>query len=56
VAALRADPQADIQALRDEIDELIFDLFEIGANSREEIRHFYRTVGRAEVEDQAASE
>lgn len=53
VAALQDDPAADIQPLRDEIDDLIFDLFEIRA-SRDEIRRFYRTVGL--VEDQAASE
>lgn len=53
VAALQADPEADVQQLRDEIDDLIFDLFEIRA-SRDEIRRFYRTVGL--VEDQAASE
>jgi hypothetical protein len=55
VAALKADPAAEIQALRDEIDDLIFDLFDIRA-SREAIRRFYRTVGRASGEDQAASE
>ena len=53
VAALQNDPGADIQPLRDEIDDLIFDLFEI-RTSRDEIRRFYRTVGL--VEDQAASE
>jgi len=53
VAALQADPGADVQQLRDEIDDLIFDLFEIRA-SRDEIRRFHRTVGL--VEDQAASE
>lgn len=47
IAALQADPGADIQARRDAIDERIFDLFEIGA-SRELVRDFYRTVGRAE--------
>lgn len=53
IAALQNDPSAEIQPLRDEIDDLIFDLFEIRA-SRDEIRRFYRTVGL--VEDQAASE
>ncbi|MFN2466757.1 MAG: Eco57I restriction-modification methylase domain-containing protein [Gaiellaceae bacterium] len=56
IETLKADPQAEIQALRDEIDDLIFDLFEIGPSSRADVRRFYRTVGRAEVEDQAASE
>ena len=53
VTALQADSSTEIQPLRDEIDDLIFDLFEIRA-SRDEIRRFYRTVGI--VEDQAASE
>lgn len=53
VAALQNDPDAEIQELRDEVDDLIFDLFEIRA-SRDEIRRFYRTVGL--VEAQAASE
>lgn len=55
IKLMQAEPDADIQALREEIDELIFDLFEIG-NAREEIRAFYRTVGRAEAPAQAASE
>ncbi len=57
VEALKADPEADVQELRDEIDDLIFDLFEI-RSSRDEVLQFYRTVGRAELadEDQAASE
>lgn len=52
VDVLKVDPKADIQALRDEIDDLIFDLFEI-RSSRDEVRHFYQAVGR--VEDQAAA-
>ena len=52
IAAMQNDPDAEIQPLRDEIDDLIFDLFEIRA-SRDEIRRFYRTVGL--VEDQAAA-
>jgi len=56
VDALKVDPEADIELLRAEIDDLIFDLFEI-RTSREEVRRFYRTVGRVEpAEDQAASE
>jgi hypothetical protein len=56
VAALQANPDADTSALRAEIDELIFDLFEI-RSSREEVLHFYRTIGRVDVpeEDQAAT-
>lgn len=39
-----------------EIDDLIFDLFEI-RSTRDEVRRFHRTVGRVERdEDQAASE
>ena len=52
VEALKADPEADVQPLRDEIDDLVFDLFEIRA-SRDEIRRFYRTVGRAEQPEEA---
>jgi hypothetical protein len=56
VAVLKQDPEADIQLLRDEIDDLIFDLFEI-RSSRDDVREFYRTVGRVEApEDQAAIE
>ncbi len=53
VAALQANSEADVTALRGEIDDAIFDLFDIRA-SRDEVRTFYRTVGR--VEAQAASE
>jgi hypothetical protein len=57
VDTLKADPSAEIQPLRDEIDDLIFELFEI-RSARDEVRHFYQTVGRAERpdEDQATSE
>jgi hypothetical protein len=52
VRALQGDPGAEIQQLRDEIEDLIFDLFEI-RSARDEVLRFYRTVGR--VEDQAAA-
>ncbi len=57
VAALQADPDADVSGLRDEIDDAIFDLFEIRV-SRDEVRRFYLTVGRVEAEEesQAANE
>jgi hypothetical protein len=56
VACLQADPHADVAALRDEIDEAIFELFEI-RSARDEVRRFYRSVGRAERPGaQAASE
>lgn len=55
VELLRTDPGADTEAIRAEIDERIFDLFEIG-ESREHVRHFYRTLDRVEPDDQAASE
>ena len=55
VAALQADPATDVQSLRDEIDDLVFDLFEIGPASRETVRRFYRTVGLVEPSAQAAS-
>lgn len=50
VELLQADPAADVQALRDEIDDAIFDLFEIRA-ARDEVRRFHRTAGRAEQAD-----
>lgn len=63
IAALKADPGVDISQPRAEIDDLIFDLFEIHG-SRDVVNLFYETVGRAEatgeaveaVEAQAASE
>jgi type I restriction-modification system DNA methylase subunit len=55
VAALQTDPAADIGLLWSEIDDAIFDLFEI-RGARDEIRRFYETVGRAEPVTQAASE
>jgi hypothetical protein len=48
VAALRTDPAADVSALRDEIDDAIFDLFAVGP-SREVVRRFHRTVGRVQA-------
>ncbi|MBA2536872.1 MAG: hypothetical protein H0V20_05475 [Actinobacteria bacterium] len=47
VEALKSDLEADVQSLRDEIDDLIFDLFEI-RSARDEIRRFYRSVGHVE--------
>jgi hypothetical protein len=57
VSALQSDPNADVDRLRAEIDDLIFELFEI-RGAREEVRRFYETVGRVEAEepDQAATE
>lgn len=55
VDSLKLNPGADTARLRDEIDDLIFELFDI-RSSRDEIRHFYRTVGRVANGDQAASE
>ena len=58
VEALRADPDADIARLREVIDELIFDLFEL-RSTRDEIQRFYRSAGKVEADaydDQAASE
>lgn len=56
VAALQANPAAELRAERDTIDELVFDLFEIGPASRKVVRRFYRTVGLVEPTAQAASE
>jgi len=57
IRALQDDLEADIRGLRDEVDELVFDLFEI-RTARDEVRRFYETAGRAGVEDagQAAME
>jgi hypothetical protein len=57
VMALRADPEADVSVERAEIDDLVFELFEI-RSARDEIRRFYESVGRTETEepDQAATE
>ncbi len=55
VEVLKQDPAADIDSARADIDELIFDLFEI-RSAREEIRGFYRRVGRTKTPAQAASE
>jgi N-6 DNA Methylase len=55
VAALQSDPAADVTTLRDEIDDLVFDLFEI-RSSRDLIRRFYREVGRVPVRGAQATE
>ncbi|HSH22283.1 MAG TPA: N-6 DNA methylase [Candidatus Caenarcaniphilales bacterium] len=47
IATLKEDSDADIGQLRTEIDDLVFDLFDIHS-AREEVRRFHRTVGRAE--------
>jgi hypothetical protein len=47
IEALGVDPKADVKPLRAEIDDLVFDLFEIRA-ARDEVRRFYETVGRVE--------
>lgn len=46
VEVLKADPDADVSALRSEIDDRIFDLFEI-RDSREEVLYFYDRIGKA---------
>ena len=55
IELLESDPDADIGALRVEIDDVVFDLFDI-RNSRDEVRRFYATVGRSKAPAQAASE
>ena len=54
---MKADADADVQPLRNEIDDLVFDLFEI-RSARDEVRRYYRSVGRVEQsnEDQEPSE
>lgn len=54
VGLLKANPEADTGELRREIDDAIFDLFEI-RSSREEVRRFYENVGRVEREDGQAA-
>ncbi len=51
VAALQADPGADIQPLRAQIDDAILDLFEVRA-SRDEVLRFYTEIGRVEAEQE----
>jgi hypothetical protein len=55
VSRLQADSSADVAAEQDSIDDAIFDLFDIHA-ARDDVRLFYRTVGRVEGDDQAAIE
>jgi hypothetical protein len=55
IEALKQDPEADVRDRRYEIDDYIFDLFEI-RSSRDEIRRFYETVGRAEETDEEVEE
>lgn len=56
---LKADPEADISSLRSEIDDRIFDLFEV-RESKEEVLRFYDRIGKAGApasgEGQEASE
>jgi hypothetical protein len=55
VASLQEDPNADVSELRREIDDEIFDLFEI-RQARQEICRFHREVGLVEpAGDQAAA-
>lgn len=53
VAALKESLDADVRSLRDEVDDLIFDLFEIH-ESRAEVRRFFGAVGRVERDDQVS--
>ncbi len=54
VEALKADPSADIAKLRAEIDEQVFDLFEI-RESRKTVLDFYESIGRVKAEEGAAA-
>ena len=56
VAALQADPSADVASERAAIDEAIFDLYELRPASRQLVLSFYGSVGRVQQPDQAASE
>jgi hypothetical protein len=55
VATLRAEPEADVIEPRRRIDDLLFDLFEIGP-SRALVRRFHETVGRVESPDVSGRE
>lgn len=55
VEMLKADPDADVSSLRAEIDDQIFDLFEI-RDSREEVLRFYDRIGKARKGTEAAQE
>jgi type I restriction-modification system DNA methylase subunit len=55
VEALKSDPDADIGQLRAEIDERVFDLFEIGG-SRRLVLDFYDTIGRVAGDDEGAAQ
>ena len=55
IELLREDAEADIDPLPAQIDDAIFDLFEV-RSQREEVRRFYRTVGRVETVQAAAAE
>ena len=57
VAALKADAAADVRQQREEINDAIFDLFDI-RSARDVVRRYYRDVGRVErpEEDQSVSE
>ena len=50
VQALKADSSADVSAERNEINDLIFDLFDIRM-TRAEVEAFYGTVGRIGDDD-----
>lgn len=56
VELLKADPDAEISKLRAEIDERIFDLFEIH-DSRQDVLRFYDSIGKVDkAEAKAAQE
>ena len=55
VEMLKVDPDADVSALRSEIDDQIFDLFEI-RDSREEVLRFYDQIGKVGKGTDAAQE
>lgn len=51
IEALKIDPAADIKQLREEIDDRIFELFEI-TTSRQVVLDYYAAVGRVEATDE----
>jgi hypothetical protein len=50
VEQLKADPDADVSTLRNEIDERIFDLFQI-RDSREAVLRFYDQIGKSAADE-----
>jgi hypothetical protein len=55
IETLKAEPDAEISKLRAEIDERIFDLFEIH-DSRQAVLQFYDSIGKVTKSDARAAQ